>query len=107
MKSGENVVVSVTSFRTESDAFNVIPQHVRLKGTVRTLEAGMRVMAEERLKAIAEHTAAAFGAVAKVHWHKGYPVMVKEVGHGIGAAAAALVARRRAANRNDDDANAA
>jgi hippurate hydrolase len=82
----KNVVVSVTSFRTESDAFNVIPQHVRLKGTVRTLEAGMRVMAEERLKAIAEHTAAAFGAAAKVHWHKGYPVMVNHDAETVHAA---------------------
>ena len=31
-------VVSVTSFRTESDAFNVIPERVELRGTARALD---------------------------------------------------------------------
>jgi amidohydrolase len=34
------VVVSVTSFRTGSDAHNVIPETVRLRGTVRRAAAG-------------------------------------------------------------------
>ena len=70
------IVVSVTSFRTESEAFNVIPQHVQLKGTVRTHDADLRKLAETRILALADHTAQGFGAVAKVHYHKGYPVMV-------------------------------
>ena len=70
------MVVSVTAFHTEGDAFNVIPQHVQLKGTVRTHDAGLREIAEVRLKAIADHTAAAFGAVARVTYTRGYPVMV-------------------------------
>ncbi len=72
----QNLVVSVTSFRTESEAFNVIPQHVELKGTVRTMDAGTRAMAERRIKALAEGVAAAFGARAEVEYMKGYPVMV-------------------------------
>jgi hippurate hydrolase len=72
----KSVVVSVTSFETESKAYNVIPQHVHLKGTVRTLDAGVRDLAEGRLKAIAETTAAAFGATARVDYRRGYPVMV-------------------------------
>jgi len=87
------VVVSVTSFRTESEAHNVIPQTVQLKGTVRTLDAGVRDLAEARLKAIAENTAAAFGARAVVDYHRNYPVMVNaatETEHA--AAAAARVA---------------
>ena len=70
------IVVSVTAFHTEGDAFNVIPQHVQLKGTVRTHDAGLRLLAEARLQAIAEHTAAAFGAAARITYTKGYPVMV-------------------------------
>lgn len=72
----QEIVVSVTSFVTESQAFNVIPQHVTLRGTVRTLSEDTRALAETRIKAIAEHTAAAFGAQARVDYRRGYPVMV-------------------------------
>jgi metal-dependent amidase/aminoacylase/carboxypeptidase family protein len=70
------IVVSVTSFRTESEAFNVIPEHVTLRGTVRTFDAELRKLAEERLKLLATQTAAAFGAKAEVEWFAGYPAMV-------------------------------
>jgi len=70
------IVVSVTSFETSSKAFNVIPQRVMLKGTVRTMDKAMRAMAEVRLIALAESVAGAFGAVARVNYLRGYPVMV-------------------------------
>ena len=70
------VVVSVTSFETSSKAFNVIAQRVMLKGTVRTMDRDIRQLAGERVVKIAETTADAFGAVAKVNYMKGYPVMV-------------------------------
>jgi hippurate hydrolase len=66
----------VTSFRTESEAYNVVPEHIQLRGTVRTFDKELRALAEERLKAIATQTAAAFGGRAKVEWHRGYPAMV-------------------------------
>ncbi|GGL72783.1 M20 aminoacylase family protein [Wenxinia marina] len=72
----DQVVVSVTSFETSSKAFNVIPARVTLKGTVRTMSKEMRALAEERLKAIAEGTAATFGGRAEVNWIRGYPSMV-------------------------------
>jgi hippurate hydrolase len=72
----KNLVVSVTSFRTESEAFNVIPQHATLRGTVRTMDAETRVMAQTRITALAEGVAAAFGARADVDYRRGYPVMV-------------------------------
>ena len=71
-----SIVVSVTSFRTESDAYNVIPERVELRGTVRTFDPTLRKLAEERLKAIVTHTAQAFGAKAEVDWRPGYPAMV-------------------------------
>ena len=70
----ESVVVSVTSFETESKAFNVIPQRVEIRGTVCTLVAETRDMAEVNVKRIAENTAAAYGATAKVEYERGYPV---------------------------------
>ena len=72
----KNLVVSVTSFRTESEAFNVIPQHVELRGTVRTMDAETRAMAEVRIKALCAGIAGGFGATAGVTYVKGYPVMV-------------------------------
>ncbi|MFT4784805.1 MAG: amidohydrolase, partial [Paracoccaceae bacterium] len=35
-------VVTITSFRTESDAFNVIPEHVTLRGTIRSFDPAIR-----------------------------------------------------------------
>jgi hippurate hydrolase len=72
----DQVVVSVTSFETSSKAFNVIPQRVQIKGTVRTMSAEMRALAEERIKAICAGVAATYGGTADVTYHKGYPVMV-------------------------------
>ncbi|WP_298912920.1 M20 aminoacylase family protein [uncultured Roseobacter sp.] len=72
----DQIVVSVTSFETSSKAFNVIPQRVLLKGTVRTMTTEMRDLAETRLKAVATGIAASFGAEARVDYTRNYPVMV-------------------------------
>ena len=87
----DQVVVSVTSFETGSNAFNVIPQKVHLKGTVRTLSKEMRALAEERMKAICEGIAATFGGSVVVDYHRGYPSMVN---HEEQTAFAADVARK-------------
>ncbi len=72
----KEAVVSVTSFETSSKAFNVIPQRVQLKGTVRTLSPDTRALVEKRLPEIAEKCSEMFGAKATVTYMKGYPVMV-------------------------------
>ncbi|MFK7879135.1 M20 aminoacylase family protein [Roseobacter sp.] len=72
----DQVVVSVTSFETSSNAFNVIPQKVMLKGTVRTMTEQMRDLAEMRLNKIATGVAESFGAQAQVDYERNYPVMV-------------------------------
>ena len=72
----EAVVVSTCTFRTESEAHNVIPQHVLLRGTVRTHSDEVRDLAEVNLKRIATLTAEAYGATARVDFKRGYPVMV-------------------------------
>ncbi|GFE51278.1 amidohydrolase [Roseobacter cerasinus] len=71
----DQIVVSVTSFQTSSNAFNVIPQRVALKGTVRTMTPEMRDLAESRLTKLAEGVAESFGATAKVDYTRNYPVM--------------------------------
>ena len=70
----KQVVVSVCTFRTESEAYNVIPQTVHLKGTVRTMDPKVQDYVEARVKAIAEGTALTFGATADVDYRRGYPV---------------------------------
>lgn len=68
-----SVVVSVTQFHG-GDAFNVIPQTVKLSGTVRTLSAEIRDITEKRMHEIVEHTAASYGATAKLNYQRNYPV---------------------------------
>ena len=94
-----SVVVSVTSFRTESDAWNVIPERVELRGTVRSFDAGLRKLAEERLKAIVTHTALAFGGKAEIDWRPGYPSMVNaEIETGLAAEVARKISGAAAVN---------
>ena len=86
----DRIVVSITSFETSSKAFNVIPQKVELMGTVRTMSAEMRDLAEARVNAICDGIAATFGGQVHVNYHRNYPVMVN---HEEPTAFAADVAR--------------
>lgn len=72
----DQVVVSVTSIESSSNAFNVIAQSVALKGTIRTMSADMRALGKTRLHEICEGVCATFGATAKITYYDGYPCMV-------------------------------
>lgn len=72
----DTLVISVTSFQTETTAYNVIPDSVKLKGTVRTYKKEVQDMAEDRMGAIAENVAKAFGATAKLNFMRNYPATV-------------------------------
>jgi len=72
----DRIVVSITSFETSSKAFNVIPQKVRIMGTVRTMSTEMRDLAEKRVTGICEGVAATFGGAVRVGYQRNYPVMV-------------------------------
>ena len=85
----KQVVVSVTTFETDSKAHNVIPNVARLKGTVRTLDAEVRDLAERRMNEIVTLTAQAFGATATLDYQRGYPIMVNAEVETEHAAAAA------------------
>ena len=85
------LVVSITSIETSSKAFNIIPQRVTLRGTVRSLSTELRAMARQRVVEITEGTAALFGGQARIDFPEGYPVLINaedETGH------AAAVARQ-------------
>ena len=72
----KQVVVSVCTVQTDSTAHNVIPQVVKLKGTVRTMDPGVQDYVERRISEIVTGTATALGAQAKVDYQRGYPVTV-------------------------------
>ena len=84
------LVVSVTSFRTDTDAFNVIPSHATLRGTVRSFDMNVRAHTLQRIVEIADLTARSYGATAELTADElPYPVMsnhAAETEHCVAAA---------------------
>ena len=58
--------------------YNIIPEDVVLTGTVRSFDADVQELAEDRLKEISDSTCAAFGATAEFMYEKGYPPVVND-----------------------------
>jgi amidohydrolase len=73
----DSIVVTVGMFHAGT-AKNIIPNTAMIKGTLRTLRAETREKGRERIKAVAEQIAAAFGARADVQLTEGYPVTQNE-----------------------------
>jgi hippurate hydrolase len=92
----ESAVVSVCMFHA-GHTDNVIPQHARLRGTVRSLAPKIRELLQQRVTEVVEGTARLYGATAKVSYHHGYPVVVN---HDRETAFAADVAREIAGVNN-------
>ncbi|MFT5341241.1 MAG: amidohydrolase [Paracoccaceae bacterium] len=89
------VVVSVCTFRSDTDAYNIIPHTVLLRGTVRTLDPAIRDLAEERVAKIVNATAEAYGCTVDLRYTRGYPVTVNtEANTNYAADAAEVVAGR-------------
>lgn len=74
----ESIVVSVTKFNA-GNAFNVIPEEAVIAGTVRTLSAEVRAMAEQRIAQIVHNSADAHNAEASINYERGYPVTYNHV----------------------------
>ena len=72
----KQVVVSVCTVETDSTAHNVIPQVVKLKGTVRTMDPVVQDMVEAAVSRVAGGTAMALGATVRVDYKRGYPVTI-------------------------------
>ena len=75
----DSSVISITQMEA-GDAFNVIPDQVRLGGTVRTLKARTRDLLEERINTLATGIASAHGCQATVNFIRGYPVTRNDAG---------------------------
>lgn len=68
-------VLSVTQIHAGS-ATNVIPDEASLIGTVRTFSVDALDLIEQRMRTIAEHTAAAFDAHIEFRFKRNYPPLV-------------------------------
>ena len=65
-------VISVTMIHA-GEATNVVPDACELQGTVRTFTFELLDLIEQRMKAVAEHTCAAFGATCEFEFTRNYP----------------------------------
>jgi amidohydrolase len=65
-------VISVTMIHT-GEATNVVPDSCEIQGTVRTFTYEVLDLIERRMREIAEHTCAAFGATVEFKFHRNYP----------------------------------
>ena len=82
------VVVSICSMQTSQvGAFNVVPESVRLVGTVRSFRPETRDLAERRLREIVIKVAEALGGSAQIDYMRGYPATVNSVREAAFAAA--------------------
>ena len=71
-------VISVTMIHAGA-ATNVIPERCELQGTVRTFSTEVLDLIEQRMKAIAEHTCAAFGMSCVFEFVRNYPPTINSV----------------------------
>jgi len=82
------VVVSICSMQTSQvGAFNVVPDSVRLIGTVRSFRPQTRDLAERRLREIVTKVAEALGGSAEIDYARGYPATVNSAREAAFAAA--------------------
>jgi len=72
MKPIDAGVISVTMIHAGA-ATNVIPDSCELQGTVRTFTLEVLDLIEQRMKQVAEHTCAAFGASCEFEFVRKYP----------------------------------
>jgi hippurate hydrolase len=82
-------VLSVCGFATDTMAHNVIPDSVRLTGTVRTLDVPTKELIRDRIKSVAQSTAEAYGASATLDYQDGVLPTInaaEQTGYAIAAA---------------------
>ena len=83
----DSIIVSVCSMETSQlGAFNVIPGHVLLVGTVRTFKQETRDLAERRVREIAGSISQALGTSAQIEYRRGYPATVNSEREAVCAA---------------------
>ncbi|MDA0786642.1 MAG: M20 family metallopeptidase [Proteobacteria bacterium] len=74
----DSLVVSVTQIHG-GDAYNIIPDEVVLRGTVRSFSEAVRDGVEPAMRRIADGVCAAFGGTAELRYERRYPATVNSV----------------------------
>lgn len=88
----EQVVLSITQIHG-GETWNVIPDEVKLRGTVRTFRSSVQDQVESNMRRIVTGVATALGCAADVDYQRRYPATVNTAREtGVAAAAATLVA---------------
>jgi hippurate hydrolase len=72
----EPVVVTVTSFQSCTNNYNVIPGSVEIKGTVRYMNTEYENVLPKRLGLLANSIASGYGVTAELYYFKGCPPLV-------------------------------
>jgi amidohydrolase len=71
----DSAALSITQIHAGS-ATNIIPDEATLIGTVRTFSVAVLDLIEQRMRAIAEHTGAAFDAQVEFRFKRNYPPLI-------------------------------
>jgi len=71
----EPVVLSVTQFHG-GDAYNVIPNEIEIKGTVRCFSSKVQASVEKKMEEIASSICSAYGAKSNFEYERRYPATV-------------------------------
>jgi hippurate hydrolase len=71
----DSAVLSITQIHSGS-ATNIVPDSASMIGTVRTFTIPVLDMIENRMREIAEHTAAAFNASVEFRFRRNYPPLI-------------------------------
>ena len=76
-KPVDAAVISVTMINA-GEATNVIPNTCEMRGTVRTFSVDVLDLIESRMREVAEHTAAAYGATCAFEFNRNYPPTIND-----------------------------
>jgi len=87
-KATDSAVVSVTQIHG-GDTWNVIPEQVVLRGTVRTLDAGVQEKTVAAMRQICEGVGRTHGATVALDYRYGYPGVINTAAETDAAVAAA------------------
>lgn len=71
----DTAVISVTKMNAGS-AYNIIPDNVKLSGTIRTFSPTVREKIKATMQCHVEHTCQSFGASGELHFHDAYPATI-------------------------------
>jgi len=96
----DTAVVSITQIHG-GDAYNIIPEEVQIRGNCRSYRAEVMDRMEANIRRVAENTAAAHGATARLDFRRGYPPLINHAREtAIACDAAALVVGEANVDRN-------